>query len=122
LGDGGPHHPRPSRGDAERGDAWSPGSVMDLRELHAARPDVEHEVSALTAERIRERCGENAADDGMPAQGLCGRQGIVLLISTPHPASTAARSLGRRWRKAEVAGVCAARSRLSKFDPSKWLP
>src|SRR5439155_6438945 len=109
------------RSDAERGDSRSAGSVMHLGELHAARTDVEHEVAAPTAKRIGERCGQNAADDGMPGQGVRGRQGFVLLISTPTLRARLRGHLGRRWRKEEATGVCAARSRLSKADPSKWL-
>ena len=51
------------RGDVERRQPRPARAMVDLRELDAARPDVENEKSGRAAERIRELCGEDTLNE-----------------------------------------------------------
>src|SRR5262249_18534605 len=76
---------RRERRDAERRDPRAARSLLDLGELHAARADVEHEKAELATERILELRGKKPFDERLTAQTFGERQGILLLISLPHP-------------------------------------
>src|SRR5213593_2356582 len=80
------------RGYTERGETRPAGPLLHLRELNAARTDVEDQEAALAAERILELRAQDPLDERMTAQTICERQGILLLIS-PHPRL----GLAARW-------------------------
>src|SRR5213594_1814355 len=84
------------RGYTERGETRPAGPLLHLRELDAARTDVENEEAPLAAERILELRAQDPPDERMTAQTIFERQGILLPIS-PHPRL----GLAARWPKTQ---------------------